>query len=1068
MKSQTGNPYIAGSPLRDSYGFFGRQDILDWVLAELLNTNTNALVLYGQRRVGKTTILLQLKNYLPKEKFFPIYFDLQDQAKRPLGEVLADLVSSLEDRINLPKYQSDDFDDKGEFFRSVFIPDLYKTLDAGCRPVFLFDEFDVFDQVDEGFLDITAASKELFPFLRQVINDDSRTAFVFVVGRQPEDLKANIHQIFKTSLSKEIWVLDQVSAEKLIRQSEINETLKFTQEAINRILQLTSSHAYLTQLLCQRLWQQAYQNKPPVIPTIDIEEVNSAVPDALNAGEQAFTWIWEGLGPAEKIYATALAKISNENEPITEDQVIQVLAEHAARLRLREVEQAPQDLVKRHVLVFSENRKYIFAVEMFRRWIKQKRSLREVVDEIDNLDPIAQKLFLVGQDFYNKHIWIDAKRFFEEALQHNSNHFRANLLLGETLLSAGELEEAVHQLEIAYTLDKYESKLPFARGLILLARAKDKEGLDEDALKACEKALEISPNEREAKEIMVKVLNRQGDEKLKQGNPDEALVAFEKAGNKERVERITLDIKIQNLSKLEKDAETFFKQMMWKKASSLYKELIEKAPDEVSKEKWESALLLCEKEEKIEGLFTLGLGLLTSGDYDQAKTALKEVIHLRPEYVKDGKTAIKLLEQAVAKRRFYTPSWSIGLIFAAVLIIIVFISLSPSSPLFPLLVPSTPTSQMTVLTPINTITPDAITATPSPRGIVSPTEILTFTPISVVSPAPKSSYTPVLTFDKNTTLSGECWTADTNQINGLSSLEGFTRRDDGNWRYKIDNGRTTDEFVQIDFSQCLGNKNIGAIALNAWVLKLESEWTLPEAGKEFGIFIENANGQRREYTVWVDQDKSMHLRVRENNIITNDSIILIVNPNNLKFTDAFPRIYSEFPIQFFLEINNQGLDILYLREGSSQLTVRAEDINPNNMVLMGNSVRPTLTNVYKIGLIGYGGETQALLLPVTFMEGSTEIISLPAPTTLPTLRPTQTTAPNSTEQTLGNGYINKAVVSVWKDPNRNKITTLGLNQPVVLLELKFVSGSNWYRCRWDDNGIITEGWILAEYITLTP
>lgn len=184
MKPQAGNPYIAGSPLRESYGFFGRQDILDWVSAELHNAHTNTLVLYGQRRVGKTTILLQLQNYLPKEKFFSIYFDLQDQAKKTLGEVLADLVDELGNRINLPKYNSNDFDNKGDFFRSVVIPDLYNVLDQGCRPVFLFDEFDVLDQVDEGHLDSIIASKALFPFLRKVINDDSRTAFVFVIGRR--------------------------------------------------------------------------------------------------------------------------------------------------------------------------------------------------------------------------------------------------------------------------------------------------------------------------------------------------------------------------------------------------------------------------------------------------------------------------------------------------------------------------------------------------------------------------------------------------------------------------------------------------------------------------------------------------------------------------------------------------------------------------------------------------------------------------------------------------------------------------------------------------------------------
>ena len=139
MNRQTFNPYIAGTPLRDPQGFFGRQDILDWVSAELSNLHTNALVLYGQRRVGKTTILLQLRHSLSSTKFLPIYFDLQDQAKNRLGEVLANLADSMGSLVNLSEHKPQSFDDDGKYFRSVFLPHFYKVLDKESRPVFLLD-----------------------------------------------------------------------------------------------------------------------------------------------------------------------------------------------------------------------------------------------------------------------------------------------------------------------------------------------------------------------------------------------------------------------------------------------------------------------------------------------------------------------------------------------------------------------------------------------------------------------------------------------------------------------------------------------------------------------------------------------------------------------------------------------------------------------------------------------------------------------------------------------------------------------------------------------------------------
>lgn len=61
------NPYIAGPPLWDAQDFFGRQDTLKWVVGQLHKPTTNALLLFGQRRIGKTSFLFQLE-ISPRER----------------------------------------------------------------------------------------------------------------------------------------------------------------------------------------------------------------------------------------------------------------------------------------------------------------------------------------------------------------------------------------------------------------------------------------------------------------------------------------------------------------------------------------------------------------------------------------------------------------------------------------------------------------------------------------------------------------------------------------------------------------------------------------------------------------------------------------------------------------------------------------------------------------------------------------------------------------------------------------------------------------------------------------
>ena len=116
-----GNPYTAGAPLREERGFFGRLDTLDWVARELRNPSTNALVLFGQRRIGKTTLLLKLERTLSADAFLPVYFDLQDQATRSLGQVLADLADTVAARADLEPPDPEAFDERGRFFCRQFL-----------------------------------------------------------------------------------------------------------------------------------------------------------------------------------------------------------------------------------------------------------------------------------------------------------------------------------------------------------------------------------------------------------------------------------------------------------------------------------------------------------------------------------------------------------------------------------------------------------------------------------------------------------------------------------------------------------------------------------------------------------------------------------------------------------------------------------------------------------------------------------------------------------------------------------------------------------------------------------
>jgi len=470
--NQPVNPYVAGAPLRGKLGFFGRKDILDWVVHGLHNQDANALVLFGQRLVGKTSILLRLERILPYNAFLPIYFSLEDQAHLPLGQVLADLADTTAERVGLEPPNWDDFDSTGLFFRRRFLPQLYQALGENRRPVFLLDECDVLDKVDSGELSDTAAVRLFFSFLRRTMTEDTYPIFVFAIGRLVEELSPALAGIFRTSLRREVQILDRGSAEALIRQAETNGTLCFTDRAVERVLGLTNGHPYLTQLLCQRLWELAHSSDLIPPPWIDLPDVEIAIPDTLKAGDSALIWIWDSLSPAEKIYAAALARLTDEGISITKDQVVRVCTAHAAGLRTwEEAEAAFRSLVKRQLLEEVEGQQHRFAVELFRRWVYHRGPPRdrEVNGKSDRIESSAERLFHTGRISHQRGEWEKATRYFRNALKADPYHLRARLLLGETLLEQGQIDEAVTELRFAYELDEYEASFPLSRALLAQA-----------------------------------------------------------------------------------------------------------------------------------------------------------------------------------------------------------------------------------------------------------------------------------------------------------------------------------------------------------------------------------------------------------------------------------------------------------------------------------------------------------------------------------------------------------------------------------------------------------------------
>lgn len=613
------NPYIAGNPVGGSDAFIGRADVLREVLRTLRSPNENALLLYGQRRIGKTSVLQELRQRLPQEgPYQPVYFDLQDQASLPIGQLLQELASRINQDLQL-KLLPLDQDNAEDTFQTQFLPQVLRRLPEDSSVVLLLDEFDVLDSPAQG-----QASAAFFPYLRTLLTANSqRLQFIFVIGRRPDDLTTLTTSVFKATRAYPVSLLSSADTTNLVQLAARNESLTWPDTAVAQVYALTGGHPFLSQQLCQELWEQLYHEDPDNVPVVDATQVDAAVPATLSGARQALEWLWDGLNPAERVVAAALAEAGPS--AITQTELEQRLQDSGVRILIGELQHAPRVLQDWDLIVATEGG-FRFRMELLRRWIAERKPLSRVQDEIDRIQPLADNLFQAAYGFYGGSQLEQAIPLLKQAIGLNPNHLKANQLLVEIFLAQGQLEEARQLLETLYQYQPAVAKPRLIQTWLLQAEAEREE---EARLALYEQILQVDENQPEAAQKYRLIWTNRAETALADDDLETALAAFKKAGLLKKVIKIEIQIKerqferdVQELTQLEqaqKYKEAFnLAQMMHQH----YREYADILPD----------LQLLAQKIRLDEYYQQALEAFLHQDRDIAKVLFAAVIQIEPDY----------------------------------------------------------------------------------------------------------------------------------------------------------------------------------------------------------------------------------------------------------------------------------------------------------------------------------------------------------------------------------------------------------------------------------------------------
>ena len=267
------NPYIAGAPVLDKELFFGRDRLVERILQTIHN---NSLLLYGERRIGKTSLQHHLRRRLQKLEdpvydFYPVFIDLQGTPEERFFATLAeDIFQELAPFLDGLR-PSDQLGDGSAYGYRELVRDLREVLKVleersakQVKLVLLIDEVDELNVYDPR---VNQKLRSLF--MKSFAENLVAVVSGVEIRKQWEKEGSPWYNFFEEI---EIAPIDRDDAAALIT-SPIQGVFSFDQGVVNRIIDLTRCRPYQIQRLCIALVNRLHEQGRRTITVADVDAV---------------------------------------------------------------------------------------------------------------------------------------------------------------------------------------------------------------------------------------------------------------------------------------------------------------------------------------------------------------------------------------------------------------------------------------------------------------------------------------------------------------------------------------------------------------------------------------------------------------------------------------------------------------------------------------------------------------------------------------------------------------------------------------------------------------------------
>jgi len=384
------NPYSTGTPTHDSKMFFGREADIAFLQDNLTRSAKTVIVLYGQRRSGKTTLLLQLINTCAFGEHIPVLIDMQRVSYNinihnflsKVAYAITQAVKRSHLQVCEPKPGDFDADPTGTF--DVFLDNVEEQLKER-KLILLVDEFEVLEeQVVKGKLE-----PEIFEYLRDILQHRQNLNFLFSgTHKITEYTKWYRSVFFNIARHYRLSRLSPQGAEALIQQP-VAGYLEYEPLTVTKIRRLTSDQPYLIHLMCRAIVDYCNDRRKTYVT---INDVNIVLREVMQTIHFHFDWLWDQISPEERVALSALAEGSKEEGRwLTLDEIVEMYQRNHIPFKREYLLASLRTLIDADIIedksseyTTLDSSRFHIPVGLTQRWVLRDRPLELVRRELSD------------------------------------------------------------------------------------------------------------------------------------------------------------------------------------------------------------------------------------------------------------------------------------------------------------------------------------------------------------------------------------------------------------------------------------------------------------------------------------------------------------------------------------------------------------------------------------------------------------------------------------------------------------------------------------------------------------